>query len=46
MTRVRASASTSATIGRIGGMRCGVGESPVWHDADAALHWIDITGRA
>jgi sugar lactone lactonase YvrE len=33
------------TIERIGEMRCGVGESPVWHPADAALYWTDIPGR-
>ncbi|CAG2132207.1 L-arabinolactonase [compost metagenome] len=26
-------------------MRCGVGESPVWHAAEAALYWTDIPGR-
>src|SRR5213595_2964053 len=33
------------TVERIGEMRCGVGESPVWHPADAALYWTDIPGR-
>ncbi|SDD27835.1 gluconolactonase [Cupriavidus sp. YR651] len=32
-------------IERIGDMRCGVGESPVWHAADAALYWTDIPNR-
>lgn len=32
-------------IERIGNMRCGVGESPVWHAAEAALYWTDIPGR-
>ncbi|SAI27172.1 IclR family transcriptional regulator [Bordetella ansorpii] len=30
---------------RIGDMRCGVGESPVWHPAEQALYWTDIPGR-
>lgn len=30
---------------RIGQMRCGVGESPVWHPAEQALYWTDIPGR-
>jgi len=30
---------------RIGDMRCGVGESPVWHAGDAALYWTDIPNR-
>lgn len=35
----------TATFERIGDMRCGVGESPVWHAADAALYWTDIPNR-
>ena len=35
----------SGTFERIGNMRCGVGESPVWHAAEAALHWTDIPNR-
>lgn len=30
---------------RVGAMRCGVGESPVWHAAEQALYWTDIPGR-
>jgi len=30
---------------RIGDMRCGVGESPVWHAVEAALYWTDIPNR-
>jgi sugar lactone lactonase YvrE len=37
--------ATSTSIERIGDMRCGVGESPVWHGAEAALYWTDIVGR-
>jgi sugar lactone lactonase YvrE len=33
------------TFERIGNMRCGVGESPVWHADDAALYWTDIPNR-
>lgn len=33
-------------IQRIGTMRCGVGESPVWHAGEQALYWTDIPGRA
>jgi len=33
-------------IERIGDMRCGVGESPVWHPVEQALFWTDIPGRA
>ncbi|AIO66000.1 SMP-30/gluconolactonase/LRE family protein [Burkholderia oklahomensis] len=36
----------STSVERIGDMRCGVGESPVWHAGEAALYWTDITGRA
>jgi sugar lactone lactonase YvrE len=32
-------------IERIGDMRCGVGESPVWHPPEQALFWTDIPGR-
>lgn len=35
----------SALAERIGEMRCGVGESPVWHAGEAALYWTDIPGR-
>jgi sugar lactone lactonase YvrE len=30
---------------RIGTMRCGVGESPIWHAGEQALYWTDIPGR-
>lgn len=33
------------TFERIGDMRCGVGESPVWHAGEAALYWTDIPNR-
>ena len=33
------------TFERIGDMRCGVGESPVWHASEAALYWTDIPNR-
>lgn len=32
-------------IERIGNMRCGVGESPVWHGGERALYWTDIPNR-
>ena len=35
----------SDTFERIGDMRCGVGESPVWHAGEAALYWTDIPNR-
>lgn len=35
----------SGTFERIGDMRCGVGESPVWHAGEAALYWTDIPNR-
>jgi sugar lactone lactonase YvrE len=38
--------SSTTSIERIGDMRCGVGESPVWHGAEGALYWTDIVGRA
>ncbi|KAI3592819.1 Gluconolactonase [Cupriavidus sp. U2] len=31
---------------RIGDMRCGVGESPVWRASEAALYWTDIPNRS
>ncbi|AGH86897.1 SMP-30/gluconolactonase/LRE family protein [Ralstonia nicotianae] len=34
-----------AGVERIGTMRCGVGESPVWHPREQALYWTDIPGR-
>lgn len=34
-----------ASIERIGTMRCGVGESPVWHGGERALYWTDIPHR-
>ncbi len=30
---------------RVGTMRCGVGESPVWHVGEQALYWTDIPAR-
>lgn len=33
------------SIERIGNMRCGVGESPVWHAGERALYWTDIPNR-
>lgn len=35
----------TANVERIGTMRCGVGESPVWHAGEQALYWTDIPGR-
>ena len=35
----------SDTFERVGTMRCGVGESPVWHAGEAALYWTDIPNR-
>jgi len=35
----------SANVERIGTMRCGVGESPVWRAADQSFWWTDIPGR-
>lgn len=35
----------SDTFERIGNMRCGVGESPVWHAGEASLYWTDIPQR-
>lgn len=35
----------SDTFERIGNMRCGVGESPVWHAREASLYWTDIPQR-
>lgn len=32
-------------VDRIGNMLCQVGESPVWHPAQQALYWTDITGK-
>ena len=36
----------TSSIERIGDMRCGVGEGPIWHVGEAALYWTDIVGRA
>lgn len=36
----------TSSIERIGDMRCGVGESPVWSAREGALYWTDIVGRA
>lgn len=33
------------TCERVGEVRCGVGESPVWHAGEAALYWTDIPNR-
>lgn len=35
----------TSSIERIGDMRCGVGESPVWSAREDALYWTDIVGR-
>lgn len=35
----------TSSIERIGDMRCGVGESPVWSAREEALYWTDIVGR-
>lgn len=35
----------SLNVERIGTMRCGVGESPVWHAGEQALYWTDIPDR-
>lgn len=32
-------------VQRVGDMRCGVGESPVWHAREGALYWTDIPGK-
>ena len=32
-------------IERIEGVRCAVGESPVWHAIEAAWYWVDIPAR-
>ena len=37
--------SVTTSIERIGDMRCGVGESPVWHARERALYWTDIPER-
>lgn len=37
--------NATASIERIGDMRCGVGESPVWQAREGALYWTDIPGR-
>ncbi len=37
--------AATTSIVRIGEMRCGVGESPIWHRAERALYWTDIVGR-
>ena len=29
----------------VSGVRCGVGESPLWHAAEGAWYWTDIPGR-
>ena len=29
----------------VDGVRCGVGESPVWHAQEAAWYWVDIPAR-
>jgi sugar lactone lactonase YvrE len=30
----------------LSGVRCSVGESPVWRPAEQALYWVDIEGRS
>ena len=32
-------------IERLAGVRCAVGESPLWHALDGAWYWVDITAR-
>ena len=39
-------AATPAAIAVLCDARCQVGESPLWHAAEAALYWVDIEGRA
>jgi len=34
-----------ARIERVEGVRCAVGESPVWHAAQGAWYWVDIPAR-
>jgi len=34
-----------AIVERVDGVRCAVGESPVWHALDAAWYWVDIPAR-
>jgi sugar lactone lactonase YvrE len=34
-----------AIIERVPGVRCAVGESPVWHAAEQAWYWVDIPAR-
>ncbi|WP_442809059.1 SMP-30/gluconolactonase/LRE family protein [Trinickia soli] len=35
----------TVSLERIGEMRCGVGECPIWHASEAALYWTDIVER-
>ncbi|MBW8897459.1 MAG: SMP-30/gluconolactonase/LRE family protein, partial [Massilia sp.] len=34
-----------AIIESIPGVRCAVGESPVWHAGEQAWYWVDIPAR-
>jgi len=34
-----------AIIDSIPGVRCAVGESPVWHAGEQAWYWVDIPAR-
>jgi sugar lactone lactonase YvrE len=34
-----------AIVERVPGVRCAVGESPVWHAAEQAWYWVDIPAR-
>ncbi|WP_260986123.1 SMP-30/gluconolactonase/LRE family protein [Bordetella genomosp. 13] len=42
---MRSSPPAGLHVERIGAMRCGVGESPIWHPEEQAMYWTDIPGR-